>query len=184
MHSAATHTSHFSVTATFICIVPLYQPPWFIPSLPHLFKNMDNNKQQKYSWCFLFPCQYHPSQNVQNVHGMVCHEAEAQSTCQRGLNVSIGQSQLPLRSGKDHVLSFFPHGFIPSGPPLLPYYFSKLMQMILLFLCHIWFKWADTNPKVMAEEGHGHRHLTFVLAFLTETKCKFFNKVVWEEKTQ
>lgn len=55
------HTSHFSVTATFICTVPLYQPPWFIPSLPHPFKNTDNNKQWKYSWCFLLPCQYHPS---------------------------------------------------------------------------------------------------------------------------
>lgn len=63
--------------------------------------------------------------------------------------------------------------------------FPKLMQMTLLILSHICFKWADTNLKVMAEEGHGHRHLTFALAFfLTETKWKSFKKVVCEEKKQ
>lgn len=63
--------------------------------------------------------------------------------------------------------------------------FSILMQMTLLILSQICFKEADTNLKVMAEEGHGHRHLTFVLAFfLTETKCKSFKQVVWEEKIQ
>lgn len=43
--------------------------------------------------------------------------------------------------------------------------------MTLPILSQIWLQGGDTNPKVMAEEGQGHRHLTFVLTFfLTETK--------------
>lgn len=83
---------HSCVTDTFICIFPLVQPPWFILSPPHPFKNRDSKKKWKYTWFFLFPCQYYPSQNVQNVHGMVCHKAVVQFTNQRELNVSTGHS--------------------------------------------------------------------------------------------
>lgn len=55
--------------------------------------------------------------------------------------------------------------------------------MTLRILSQTGFKWANTNPKVMVEEGHGHRHLTFVLAFfLTETKWKFFKKECGRKK--
>lgn len=100
------HSSHFSVTVTFICTVPLVQPLWFILSSPHFFKNTDNKKQWKYTWCFLFPCQYYPSQNVQNVHGMVCHKAVVQLTSQRGLNISRRQLA-SLKQWKGQCFGFF-----------------------------------------------------------------------------
>lgn len=74
----------------------------------------------------------------------------------------------PLRIYFFRLSSFT--SFIFSNP-------MQMQQLTLLILSQIWLKWNKLNPKAMAEEGHGHRHLMFALAFfLIETKWKLFQE--------